>query len=173
MTKRDIIEVQLESFWGTKFPQKIQKLVDEELNNGTWVDGYELAVSNDVISGDDASKLLSIILKNNSALFIDPILLTKAIDKHLPQGTLAPISWIIDDTGDYALTDSLRVARFHKDTVLWSSPRISYDGIDFDFIADDKLRGKAWLLGSHETPTSPFTFDFGSGELLEGTIIEP
>jgi hypothetical protein len=49
MTKRDIIDVQLESFYGSKFPRKIQRLIDEELNQGKWVDGYHLAVEKGVI----------------------------------------------------------------------------------------------------------------------------
>ena len=49
MKTSEIIDVQLESFFGRKFPQKIQHLVDEELNHGPWVDGYELAVCDGVI----------------------------------------------------------------------------------------------------------------------------
>ncbi len=56
MKTSEIIDVQLESFFGRKFPQKIQHLVDEELNHGPWVDGYELAVCDGVIDGDDARK---------------------------------------------------------------------------------------------------------------------
>ena len=69
------------------------------------------------------------------------------------------------------LTDSLRVARFEGSRMIWRSPRISWDGIEFDSLIDGRLRGRAWWLGSHESPDSPFEFDFVSGELLIGQIV--
>ena len=172
MKSREIIDVQLESIFGHKFPQKIQRLVDEELNQGQWVDGYHLAVCEGVIDGDDARKLLQIVLADHPELRIDETELKRVVEARLPQSLGAAVSWIVDDSGAFALTDSLRVARFENESVIWQSPRISYDGIDFDSLADGKLRGRAWLLGSHESPDAPFTFDFETGELLEGHVVE-
>ncbi len=171
MTIREIIDVQLESFFGDKFPHKIQRLVDQELNQGQWVEGYDVAVCRGVIEGDDARKLLAIVLAQNPQLRIDEIDLKRAMETELPQ-SLGATDWIVDDSGAFALTDSLRVARFEGATAVWSSSRISYDGIEFDSLADGKLRGRAWMLGSHEVLDSPFTLDFGTGELLEGSVVQ-
>lgn len=171
MTIRDVIDVQLESFFGDKFPQKIQRLVDQELNQGQWVEGYDAAVCRGVIEGDDARKLLAIVLAQNPQLRIDEVELKRVMQAELPQNIEAS-DWIVDDSGAFALTDSLRVARFEGASVIWRSSRISYDGIEFDSLADGKLRGRAWMLGLHETLDSPFTFDFDTGELLEGSVVQ-
>jgi hypothetical protein len=171
MTKRDIIDLQLESFFGGKFPQKIQRLVDAELNQGRWVDGYDLAVSPDVIDGDDARKLFEIILTQNPELRIDRDTLMKVVDDKLPQSSGAPVSWIAGENGAYALTDSLRVARFEGAQMIWRTPRISWDGIEFDSLVNGRLRGRAWLLSSSVTPDTTFELDFDTGELLEGEAV--
>jgi len=172
MKIREIINVQLESLFGHKFPQKIQRLVDEELNQGRWVDGYYLAVCEAVIDGDVARKLLQIVLADHPELRIDETELKRVVEERLPQSLGAAVSWIVDDSCAFALTDSLRVARFERESVIWRSPRISYDGIDFDSLADGKLHGRAWLLSSSVSPDSPFTFDFETGELLHGQVVE-
>ncbi len=90
----------------------------------------------------------------------------------MPQSFGARVLWIVDDSGASALTDSLRVARFDGASITWRSPRISYDGIDFVGLSDGRLWGRAWLLGSHESPDAPFVFDFETGELLEIHVVE-
>jgi hypothetical protein len=172
MTIREIIDVQLESFFGDKFPQKIQRLIDHELNQGRWMEGYDLAVCQGVIEGEDARKLLAIILAQNPQLRIDESELKRVIEMQLPQSYFASISWIVAEDGTFALTDNLRVARFEGAAVIWRSARISYDGIEFDSLADRRLRGRGWFLSSHAAPDSPFTFDFDTGELLEGNIVQ-
>ena len=171
MTKRDIIDVQLESFFGSKFPQKIQRLVDDELNHGRWAEGYELAVSQDVINGDDARKLLEIVLTQHPELRIDQASVMKVVEDQLPQSWGAPVSWIVAESGAYALTDTLQVARFEGADLIWRTPRISWDGIEFDSLADDRLRGRAWMLSSSVNPDSPFELDFVTGELLVGEAV--
>lgn len=172
MTPREIIDVQLESIFGTKFPQKIQHLVDEELNRGHWMDGYDLAIGRGVIDGDDARKLLQIVLRENSDFRLDADSLTQIVESHLPQSTGAAVLWIVDESGSFALTDSLRVARFDGSSLAWRSPRISYDGIEFDSLSEGLLRGRAWLLGSSPSPDIPFTFDFLTGDLIDGHFVE-
>jgi hypothetical protein len=171
MKRSEITDVQLESIFGDRFPQKIQRLVDEELNQGRWVDGYDLAVCQSAIDGDDARKLLEIVLTEHAAARIDASEIRQVVDENLPQSTLAHVSWIVDDSGSFALTDSLRVARFEGTSIVWRSPRISYDGIDFDSLSEGKLRGRAWLLSSSHSPDEPFEFNFETGELLIGQIV--
>lgn len=171
MKSRDIIDVQLESFFGDKFPHKIQRLVDDELNQGRWVDGYDLAVCKGVIEGDDARRLLEILLTEHPALRIDRDTLLRAVEDKLPQSLGAPVLWIVGESGAYALTDSLRVARFEGAEVIWRTPRISWDGIEFDSLTNDRLRGRAWMLTSSVRPDTPFELDFTTGELLAGEAV--
>jgi hypothetical protein len=172
MTKRDIIDVQLESFYGSKFPRKIQRLINEELNHGKWVDGYHLAGEKGVIEGSAARELLRIVLAQHPDLRIDEDALRTVVEERLPQSLGARVLWIVDDSGSFALTDSLRVARFEGASLIWKSPRISFDGIALDSIADGKIFGRAWWLGSQETPYAPFILDFASGHVLEGRIVQ-
>ena len=120
------------------------------------MEGYDLAVCQDVIGGDDARKLLDIVLTQFPDMRIDRDALLKAVEDKLPQSMGAPVFWIVDESGAYALTDSLRVARFEINEIIWRSPRISLDGITLDSLADGRLRGRAWWLGSHESPDAPF-----------------
>lgn len=168
MTPREIIDVQLELFFGSKFPQKIQRLVDEELNQGSWVEGYDLAVCKDVIGGDEALALLKIVLKQHPTFGIDHSVLMQAVEENLPQSMGASVSWITGDCGAYALTDSLRVARFDCARMIWRTPRISWDGIEFDSLTNGRLRGRAWMLSSSSIPDVPFEIDFETGELIDG-----
>jgi len=171
MTTREIIDVQLESFFGGKFPQKIQRLVDEELNQGRWVDGYDLAVCQGVIEGDAARKLLEIVLAQHPEQRIDRDALEAAVEDNLPQISIGtPVAWIVAESGAYALSDTLRVARFDGVRMIWRSPRISFDGIALDSLSGGRLSGRAWL-GSHETLDASFEIDFETGELLEGQIV--
>jgi len=172
MTTREIIDVQLESFFGSKFPQKIQRLVDEELNQGRWLDGYDLAVclGGAVMEEDDARKLLNIILTQYPSLRIDEPALREVLEARLPLSLFGSVSWIVDASGAFALTDGLIVARFEGSSLVWESPRIAYDGISFDSLSEGKLRGRAWFLGSHEAPDLPFIIDFKTGEMLEGRV---
>lgn len=171
MTDKEIIDIQLEQIFGTKFPQKIQRLVDQELNEGRWTEGYDLAVSQTVIDGDSARRLLEIILSQRSDLRINQSELHRVIESELPQSVGANVAWIVDVSGDFALTDSLRVARFNRETMIWRSPRISFDEVVFDELKDGKLKGRAWL-GSNEPLDSSFVLDFESGALLEGQIVD-
>ncbi|MEO0416322.1 MAG: hypothetical protein AAF226_15355 [Verrucomicrobiota bacterium] len=171
MTRREIFDVQLDALFGARFPWKMQRLVDEELNRGVWVEGYDIAVSEEVIRIADAEKLLQIVLTQHPDLRIDREALQTTVEDRLPQSLGARVGWIVSESGAYALTDSLRVARFERNSLIWSTPRISFDGIEFDSLVDGRLRGRAWWLGSHESPDSPFEIDFETGELLVGQVV--
>lgn len=171
MTPSEIVDVQLDSFFGARFPWKMQSLVDKELNNGRWLDGYDIAVSPEVISNSDAEELLEIVLRDNSEWRLQEDVLMSLVDEYLPQSQGARVGWIVDEVGSFALTDSLRVARFDMVSISWVTPRISFDGIEFDSLIEGRLKGRAWWLGSHETPDSPFEIDFDTGELLVGQVV--
>jgi hypothetical protein len=172
MTPKEFTEIQLEAHFGTQLPRMIQKLVNRELDAGIWKEGYDLAVSDKEIAGADATELLQIVLKGNESNRIDLYQLQEVVGKELPQSSGAKVLWIADDSGDFALTDSLRVARFSGARLIWKTPRLSYDGIEFDSILGGKLNGRAWLLGSHESPYAPFVLDFDTGKVLSGHIVD-
>ena len=80
--------------------------------------------------------------------------------------------WIVDEGGAFALTDSLRVARFDRASIVWCTPRISWDGIRLDSIEDGLLQGRAWHLSDSVTPDAPFTLNFQTGVILKGEAVE-
>lgn len=168
MNLRDIVDLQLDSFFGSRFPWKIQELVDSELNNGRWLDGYDIAVSSEVISILEAQQLLEIILNESPRFRLDKSVLLPIVDECLPQSCMAQVSWIVDEVGSFALSDTLRVARFDMGRLSWVSSRISLDGIEFDSLDGGKLKGRSWLGSNTIKPDSPFEIDFDSGELLVG-----
>lgn len=163
--------MQLEALFGLKFPQKIQALVDAELNEGRWVDGYEVAVTDGVVTGEEARELLRVALDQQSELRIDPERLRAEVAQHLPQSSFSDLEWIVADGGSYGLTDRLRVARFDGDSLAWVTPRISWDGIEFDSLSGGEIRGRAWHLSDSVRPDDPFVLDFETGELKRGTIV--
>jgi hypothetical protein len=173
MSPRQLIELQLDAIFGSPLPEKVQALVDAEVNEGHWLDGYELAYTSPSLDQVESLKLIKLMLAQHPQLQIDRDRLLGVVDKELPQshaGTYV-VRWIVDESGSYALTDSLRVARFDGSRMIWRSPRISWDGIEFDSLIDGRLRGRAWLLGNSMTPDVPFEFDFESGQLLAGDTV--
>ena len=143
-----------------------------ELNEGRWLEGSELAVSSDVICESDARKLLQLVLDQHPALVIDPLVLRATVGASLPQSLGAAVFWIVHRSGAYALTDGLRVARFDGSQMTWLSPRISYDGMDFDSVEGNELSGRAWLLGQGDSPDAAFTFEFDTGRLTQGEAVQ-
>ena len=171
MSPRDIVDVQLDLFFGARFPWKMQALVDNELNNGRWLEGYDIAVSPEVIANSEAEELLKIVLDHNPDWRLVEDVLMSLVDEHLPHSQCARLRWIVDEVGSFALTDSLRVARFDMASISWVTSRLSFDGIEFDSLANGILKGRSWLASSSVTPDSPFKIDFDSGELLEGEVV--
>ena len=108
MTLKEIVDVQLDSFFGAGLPRKIQRLVDEELNRGRWVEGYDLAVSVEPLGVLEAERLLEVVLKQNEQLRINRNDLLQTVEDELPQSMGAKVLWIVDEDGSFALTDSLR-----------------------------------------------------------------
>lgn len=152
-------------------PEKVQAFVDAEVGAGMWRDGYENAFYSSPPDGVEARKLMELVLTQYPKFQIDEARLLKTVERELPQSCGARVHWMVDESGSYALTDSLRVARFDGNRMIWRSRRISWDGIEFDSLEEGRLRGRAWFLGSHESPDTPFEFNFSTGELLVGQIV--
>ena len=172
MTPRVVIDLQLEALFGYNMPNKIQKLIDEEMNQGRWVDGYHLAASPWEIESEDTRKLLEIVLGQYPALRIDGKLLRQIISKQLPASLGMHVRWIVHENGAYALTDGLVIARFDGSSVAWVTPRLSFDGIVFESLTGSELHGYTWPIDSDDQSDCPFTLNFETGEILKGQVEE-
>jgi hypothetical protein len=135
------------------------------------VEGYDLAVCRGEIDRDDAHKLLEIVLSENEELRIERDVLMESVEACLPQSIIEPISWIMEESGAFALTDSMQVARFEGAKMIWDTPRISWDGIEFDSLKSGRLCGRTWMRSESLRPDTPFVLDFETGELLEGVVV--
>ncbi|MEM7599808.1 MAG: hypothetical protein AAF357_00145 [Verrucomicrobiota bacterium] len=171
MTPRELVDLQLDAIFGATMPSKVQALVDAELNAGRWHDGYDIAVNASGLNQSEGQKLLDIVLGQHPGLKIDQEKLLASIDQNLPQSTFAKVLWLAADDGTFVVTDSLRVARYRMESPIWITPRISFDGIELVSADADVVRGLAFL-GSSNYPDSPFTLDFESGSIREGSVIE-
>lgn len=167
MEIRELIDLQLDAIFDNTLPPKIQSLVDNELSQGRWFDGYDIAVKPTGLNSSEAEDLLEVVISNHSKWRIDRDQLLASVEKCLPQSMAVKVLWMVADDGSFILTDSLRVARNQNEKPVWVSPRISFDGISLVSVSDRFVKGNAFL-GSD----SPFLLDFSSGEIHQGTIIE-
>lgn len=97
--------------------------------------------------------------------------LLESVERERPQSFGADVGWIADTDGSFVLRDSLRVAKYVNQVVLWCTPRISLDGIILDSIDENVVRGPSSQVGAYEI-TNPFVLSRDTGELLEGEKIE-
>lgn len=172
MKIRDVVWIQLEARWGTKFPQEIQRMVDEELARGAWEDGYGEAICHGVVVGAGARILLGAVLRAHEDWRIGMDELEINVAMHLPQWeTSGELEWFISEEGGIFLSDGLKVARFSKEKLVWKTPRLSLDGIALDYCDTELLKGRAWNYYSESQDfDSPFILNARSGELLAGEV---
>ena len=170
MSPRELVDVQLDAIYGATMPVKIQNLVNRDLDAGIWEDGYDLAVNPAGLDHAEGQELLDMVLKRYPDYKIDKAPLLESIDANLPQSYFEGVLWMVADDGTFILTDSLRVARYRNNSPVWVTPRISFDGIELVSVDSETVRGLAFLGGSN-VPDSPFTLDFETGSVLEGTTI--
>lgn len=168
MSPRELVDLQLNAIFGSTMPPKVQALVDAELNAGRWQEGYDLAMNPSGLNQSEGQELLDIVLRQHPNLKIDRDALLGSVDKELPQSIFAKVLWLAADDGTFVLTDSLRVARYRKETPIWISRRVSFDGVELVSVDKQVVRGLAFL-GDSCSPDSPFTLDFETGAILEGT----
>jgi hypothetical protein len=171
ISKRELIDVQLDALFGTSLPDKVQALVDSELLEGKWADGYDLAVNPNGLSQSEGRTLLAILLSQYPDEKIDADALQESVDHNLPQSTFAGMIWIVADDGSFILNDSLRIARYSGSALIWISGRVSLDGIDLVSVDRDSVQGLAFW-GESNGPDTPFILDFKSGKMLKGEEID-
>lgn len=172
MNLASIVELQLEAEFGVRMPQMVQKLVDAELNAGIWKEGYDLAVNPPFNRQEEGQELLDVVLQHYPDYAIDLPRLREEVEAELPQSDYAKVLWLVDSRdGSFCLTDSLRVARWNPKMHLWTSPRVSYDGISLEAIEGLKLRGLSFNFDTYDTDL-PFILDWEKGSVIEGEVIE-
>ncbi|NNE94308.1 MAG: hypothetical protein HKN23_21885 [Verrucomicrobiales bacterium] len=168
ITPKITVDLQLDSLFGATLPNRVQKLVDDELNRGRWLDGFDIAVSPAALNQEDGEKLLEVILDAYPEERINHAKLLELIDQELPQHQIAGIGWITADDGSFLLTDSLRVCRVRGDLPdLEVSPNFARYGIEFDSVDREAVRGRSFWINSNACDC-PFVLSFGTGELIEG-----
>ena len=168
MKLADIVDLQLELLFGNSMPVKVQALVDAELNEGKWVDGYDIAVKSTPLDSGEGHELLEVVLKHFPEARIDTERLMESVDEDLPQGNMC---WLVAPDMTYILSDSLRVSRYVNADSLWVTPRISIDGIILDSIDERFVKGRSWWMEGDE-PNDAFTLCFESGEVLKGRVAD-
>ena len=171
ITESEIVDLQLHANYGSMMPVIVKTLVNRELDDGVYLDGYETAVTKNDLNHDEGLELMEIILTANPKARINIKKLSSVIDKELPQSAFAKVSWLVDKDASFVMTDSLRVAKIKGTNVLWCSSRISYDGIILKEIKKNKVYGLGWLLSESYEPDEQFCVDLNSGKVLSGQIV--
>ena len=171
INKKEIIELQLQSAFGLMLPVLIKSIVNREMDEGIWIDGYEIAFTKNSLNHSDSMELLHIILDENPEMKIDLEKLSYLFESKLPQSVGTKINWLVSEDGCFVVTDSLRVGKFKKNSMLWRTPRISIEGINLTEINDNKVHGLSWH-GKSYPPDEPFIICFTTGEVILGNIVE-
>ena len=144
--------------------------MNNAIDNGFWVDGFEIAIKNGELDYHETNELLGVISNNFPETKISPATFLPILNDALPQGVFAPITWLIADDMTIIASDSLRVARLTSSSCIWSTPRLSYDGIELISIDGNRVNGLAWLLKTNNEMDS-FTLSFFDGSILDGTVV--
>lgn len=172
ITKKELVDLQLNAELGHMMPTMVKKLVNRELDEAIWEDGYETALTKDELNFEEGMNLLNILLTNSPRGKIDLDELNANIDSELPQSIFAKVSWVVADDASFVMTDSLRVAKFKLSKVVWCTSRISLDGILLKEIKDEKVIGMSWQGSPSYEPDESFILDFQNGKVLSGKILD-
>ena len=164
----DLIDLQLEALFGQMLPPKIKALINRELDMGAWVDGYEEAVKQQDLDSAESTSLLEVLLREHPSSRLDTQALCENIASELPQSSLAQIQWLVAGGTNFVMTDSLRVAYFNREKVIWCTHRFALDGIKLLEIRGSILSGLAWQGSESYVPDEPFKIEIARGAFLTG-----
>ena len=156
---------------GYDFRSKIKAAVNELIDEGEWVDGFELAVKNGELSLDECDELLAALDVLSPGIYTGRPDFLEMLRQHLPQLAYTTLGYMVYDDLTIIATDSLRVARFTTKECLWVSDRVSYDGIQLTNINANEVNGLGWILG-HDMNLQPFTLRMSDGLLLKGKAVK-
>ena len=149
----------------------LKRAVNQAVDNGHWIDGFEIAIKEGELDYYEVNELLEIISRVLPETNISKDKFLALLDDTLPQSALSPVNFLIADDMTIIASDGLRVARLTPSSCVWSTPRLSYDGIDLISINKNQINGLAWLLRPNEE-MDRFTLSFIDGSILIGTIVD-
>ena len=161
----------MEMEFGSIGPILLKELVDNALNNGEWHDGFDIAVKSGPLDYEETKELFSIVKATYPEIIIDVIALRELIDNHLPQSTFSQISWLIADDTSIVVEDSIRVARFKNNSIVWVTDRVSWDGIKLIKIENNEIIGEWFDVTNPKKYWRTLKLSFENGKLLEGAKI--
>lgn len=160
----------MEMEFGTNGCQMLQRVVDKALNNGEWHDGFDVAVKKGDLDYYECKELFDIVKRTYPIINLEK--LKSQIAHYLPQTKISSIEWLVAEDGSLIVTDSLRVARFMLDSLIWVTKRISWDGIKLIRIADGVIEGEWYDVTNSKQQWQPLRLSLNDGVLLEGQVIE-
>jgi len=171
ISKNEIVELQLQSAFGAMLQVLIKSIVNREMDEGIWIDGYEIAFTKNALNHAESMELLHIVLKKNPEMKIDLEKLSHLFESELPQSVGTKIDWLVSEDGCFVVSDSLRVGKFKKNSMLWRTPRISIEGIIFTEIKNNEVHGLSWH-GRSYPPDEPFVLNYVTGRVVLGNIVK-
>lgn len=171
MNIEDLLSLYMEMEFGSQGCHLLKSLVNEALDNGEWHDGFEVAVKTGELDYRECAELFESVRKAYPHIVFNASTVKALIELHLPQAALTSIRWLIADDGSLVITDSLRVARFLNDELVWVTKRISWDGINLTKIVNNEIVGQ-WLSPIvSQNEWKPLRLSLHDGTLLEGQEI--
>jgi hypothetical protein len=172
MNAMSFLEAQLLNALNRPCGMALKFAVNKAIDNGHWVDGFEIAIKSGELDSNEIRELLGIVSNIFPETSISPTKFLAVINDALPQSALAPITWLIADDMTIIASDGLRVARLTLSNCIWSTPRLSFDGIKLIDVDEKRITGLAWLLRPNDEMDS-FTLALNDGSILTGTIVGP
>ena len=141
----------------------VKVYINNEIENGIYHDGYDIAVKSSLLTESEAVLLLETAAKNNkvndemiedlSSVYLD--MLVASID--------GSYVWVDDD--NVVFSNGLIVARYSFNGIMWKTRRISWDGISGLAYRDDKIHGK-WF--EPQDLWFEFEIDYDNGSVING-----
>lgn len=172
MNKINLLSLCMEMEFGSRGCRLLKSFVNEVLDSGEWHDGFDIAVKTGDLDYYECTKLFDIVKTVYPNDIIDSEKLKSLIEHYLPQAGLTDIVWLVAEDGSLIITDSLRVARFFCDRVIWVTKRISWDGIKLNRINAGVIEGEWYSPINSQREWSPLKLSFDTGALLEGKEIQ-
>ena len=151
-------------FGDTGFIQ-LKTFVNKALDNGEWHEGFDIAVKRGDLDQYETAELFDAVKIAYPDVHFNVDVLRELIDQHLPASCIE-IVWLTGDDGSIIIADSLRVARFLDDSILWVTNRISWDGIALNKIENGEIFGE-WYDATR-SGFRPLRLSFDNGDLIEG-----
>ena len=171
MNKTDLISLHMDIHYGQGYCRKLKSLVNEALDNGEYIEGFEVAIKKGDLDDQECRELLQIV-HEHYPIDLDFEKLDFLIEEHLPQSEVSTISWLVSDNGSLIVTDTLRVAKFTNGELAWVTKRISWDGINLFHLSNDEIVGEWYNPTSADDFWSPLRISSSSGRLIQGEEID-